>query len=334
VDRSRGSLPDVRDSVLALTKSARSALATDAIVLFDSSATLVTAGAMDSVRALSAHRSRGSLTAALVTARRAAADLSQRADSVELVIVSPLTTDELDAASAGILKDWPGRVRLMRTAAAPRTSTVITLVSGDADDALRPAIAALNSASGHSGTTASVRVLRAAPTAADSAAARDGAAIVLWSRGGSGVASAEGLWAGNATLVAPLERMALPQAGAAGRTVARWADGMPAASESPVGRGCLRTIGIGVPVAGDVTLQPAFVAVTRALLAPCDGFGVDAPVPDSVASLFARTGAAATAAALRPGDDRSPLAPWLLGAALILLVGELLARRGAVEVAS
>jgi hypothetical protein len=335
VDRSRGSLADVRDSVVALMRSgdgvARSA---DVVVLFDSSATIVTSGAPDSVRAIAPRPSRGSLTAGLVTARRAAADLSQRADSVELVIVSPLTADEVDAASVSTFDRWPGRARLVRSAAAPATTATITLVGGDADDALRPAIGALNYAAGRAGTAAAVRVLRARLVGADSTAARDGATVVLWPHAGTTPPVAQGLWAGNATLVAPLERVALPQSVPGSRVVARWADGAPAGIESPLGRGCIRTIGVGVPMAGDVTLQPAFTGVARALLAPCDGASVSAAVSDSIAGLFARTGAAATAAALRPDDDRSPLAPWLLGGALVLLIGELFARRGSVEIVS
>jgi hypothetical protein len=343
VDRSRGSLADVRDSARAVMQSAgaggRNA---DVVVLFDSSATIVTNGAGDSLGALAARRARGSLTAGLVTARRAAADLSQRADSVELVIVSPLTADEIDAASVSTLGRWPGRARVVRTAAAPATNVVIALASPDADDALRPAIAALTSAAsnnaagnaGRAGTAVAVRVLRARLTGADSAAARDGAAIVTWPHAGTTPPTAQGLWAGNATLVAPLERMALPAAGSGTRVVARWADGAPAAIESPLGRGCIRTIGVGVPNAGDVTLQPAFVAVAHALLAPCDGANISAAASDSTARLFARTGPAAPAASLRPGDDRSPLAPWLLGGALLLLVGEIFARRGSVEMVS
>jgi len=341
VDRSRGSLADVRDSTLALTQSdaGRSA---DVVVLFDSSATIVTSSVPDSLRAPAARRSRGSLTAGLVTARRAAADLSERADSVELVIVSPLTADEIDAASMSTLERWPGRARLVRTTAAPATTAAITLVSGESDDALRPAISALNytasnSAAGHAGragTAVTIRVLRARLVGADSAAARDGAAVVLWPHAGTTTPAAQGLWAGNATLVSPLERMALPEVASGGRVIARWADGAPAAIESPLGRGCIRTIGVGVPAAGDVTLQPAFIGVARALLAPCDGANVGAAVSDSIARQFARPGPAAAAAALRPDDDRSPLAPWLLGGALVLLIGELFARRGSVETVS
>ncbi|MFI5231730.1 MAG: BatA domain-containing protein [Gemmatimonadales bacterium] len=320
-DRSRGALPDARDSAALLVGRG------DALVLFDSSATMIAAGAQDSLRAVAATHARGSLSAALVGARRAAGDLARRADSVELVIVSPLTADEIDAASANAIAHWPGRVRLVRTKAARATAAAITFAAGAPDDGLRPLIAALNSAVPRAATAVPVRVLRARPLAADSAAARDGAAVVTWPATGPGPVSAQGVWAGDATLVAPLERIALPDPVSATRVVARWADGSPAAVERPLGRGCVRTIGVGVPASGDITLQPAFMGFARVLLAPCAGASISSPVPDSVARRFARGGAAAVAASIRPPDERSPLAPWLLGAALLLLAGELIVRR-------
>ena len=328
VDRSRGALADARDSAAALVKDG------DAVVLLDSAASIVQRGAADSVRALASVRARGSLSAALVGARRAARDLARTADSVELVIISPLNSDEIDAASAEAASRWPGRTRLVRTAAAPRVRAAITLLSNEPDDALRPAIAALSARDGGSAGPGAVRVLRAPPAAVDSAAARAGAAVVYWPRIGAAAPVAQGLWAGNATLVAPLARWAVPQPTTGSRVVARWADGAPAAVESPLGRGCVRTISVGLPVAGDITLQPAFASLAQSLLAPCEGANSAAPASDSVAKLFARSGAAATAAALRSTDERSPLAPWLLAAALLLLGGELFLRRDATAAAS
>src|ERR1019366_4265807 len=168
-------------------------------------------------------------------------------------------------------------------------------------------------------------------SAVDSAAARDGAAIVVWPRIGSAPPSGQGLGAANATLVAPLARLAIPSAG---RPVARWADGQRAAAEWPLGRGCVRAVGVGVPSAGDVTLQPAFDAVARSLLAPCDGANLWAAAADSLAKLFEHPGAAATAAALRSTDEDAPLARWLLAVALLLLAGELLVRRESAEPAA
>jgi hypothetical protein len=323
-DRSRGALNDVRDSARAHFRQG------DALVLFDSAAAVVTSAATDSIAALTGGHARGSLSAALVGARRAARDLARASDSVELVIVSPLTADELDAASAGMFANWPGRARLVRTAAARPVHATVTLVSDDADDVLRPLAAALN-AEKTGDSAAAVRVVRAPASAADSAAARDGAAVIVWPGIGGAVASAQGLWAGNATLVAPLARLTVPARGA---IVARWADGERAAVESALGRGCIRVIGAGVPSAGDIALQPAFYSVARALLAGCSASRAGAAISDSAAKSFSRAGAAATASALRGGDESSPLAPWLTGAALLLLIGELFVRRDASEAAA
>jgi len=324
-DRSRGAEADVRDSAVALTRPG------DVLVPFDFAATSVALHAADSARALVAGRSRGSLSAALVRARRAARDLSDGADSVELVIVSPLTADELDAASEDLFRRWPGRARLVRTRAAAPGRASVSLVSGDPQDELRPRVAALDGGAGRGAARATVRVLRAAPSAADSTAARDGSAVVSWPRIGGATPSAQGLWAGSATVVAPLARLPVPEGG---RVVARWADGERAAAEWPVGRGCIRVVGVGVPSAGDVTLQPAFAAVARSLLAPCEWADAGGPAPDSVVRVFARPGAAATAAAVRSSDARSPFSPWLLAASLLLLAGESLVRGGRVEAPS
>jgi hypothetical protein len=324
-DRSRGSRSDARDSALALTRAG------DALVLFDSGARVVNAGAADSLRALVPSRVRGSLSAALVAARRAAGELARGADSVELVIVSPLTTDELDAASAATFARWPGRVRLVRTAAAQLVAATVTLASGYPDDPLRPPVAALNATRRPGAPAVPVLVTRRAALAADSAAARAGAAVVHWPRMEQATAAAQGLWADGATVVAPFVRLSLPSGG---RVIARWADGEPAAAEWPLGRGCIREVGVGVPSAGDVTLQPAFIAVTRALVAPCEGASAAPAAPDSIANLFVRGGAAARASAIRSSTDRAAIAPWLAGAALALLIGELFMRRAPAEAAA
>ena len=322
VDRSRGTGAGVRDSATALLRAG------DALVLVDSSASIVMTGAADSLRALAPAGARGSLSAALVSAWRAARDVARAADSVELVIVSPLTTDELDAASAKIFARWPGRVRLVRTAAARHVVAAVTLVSDDPDDPLLPVIAVLKSAAGADDARAAVRVARDGPSAGDSVAALAGAALVYWPRTARAMASAEGLWAGTATLVAPLARLPVP---VGGRVVARWADGERAAAERPFGRGCVRMVGVGVPSAGDVAIQPTFAAVARFLLAPCEGAVASVAASDSVATQFERGGTAAPATAFRAKDEKSTLAPWLLAAALLMLVGELFVRRAAAE---
>jgi hypothetical protein len=174
-------------------------------------------------------------------------------------------------------------------------------------------------------------VTRRAPLAADSAAAWAGAAIVYWPRMGGATPAAEGLWADGAVVVAPLARLPLPPGG---RVVARWADGERASAEWPLGRGCIREVAVGVPPEGDVTLQPAFAAVTRVLVGPCEGASAASAAPDSLAARFARGGAAASASAIRSSADRAVLAPWLAGAALLLLIAELFVRRAPPESAT
>lgn len=322
VDRSRAATAGTRDSAIAFVRTG------DALVLFDSAASIVTSGAADSLRALAPGRSRGSLSAALIGARRAAREMARAADSVELVIVSPLTTDELDSASAKILARWPGRARLVRSGAAPSVAATVTLASSDPDDALRPVIAALGAGAVSGNARTAVRVVRDAPSPGDSLAALAGGTLVYWPRMERAMPSAEGLWAGGATIVAPFARLSMKDGG---RVVARWADGERAAEELTLGRGCIRSVGVGIPPAGDVTIQPAFAAVARFLLAPCDGATTGIAASDSVARTFERPGAAATAAALRSTDEESALAPWLLAAAMLLLAVELFMRRAAAE---
>ena len=68
-----------------------------------------------------------------------------------------------------------------------------------------------------------------------------------------------------ATLVAPLARLdVVPDTSS--RVIARWRDGAVAATERPLGAGCVRDIAVGVPLAGDVTLRPPFVAFLQAYI--------------------------------------------------------------------
>ena len=112
------------------------------------------------------------------------------------------------------------------------------------------------------------------------------------------------------------------------RTSARWADGTPAATESVLGAGCLREVGIAQPPAGDIALHPPFQSIVRALLTPC-GVRVPDVAADSamVARLVGTGRAAASATALRRAEDRSsPLARWLLALALLLVGAEMFVR--------
>ena len=136
---------------------------------------------------------------------------------------------------------------------------------------------------------------------------------------------AEGLAVGDDVVVAALARRAVSPSA---RVRARWADGSAAATEIPLGRGCLRESGVALPAAGDIALHPPFQNIARALLAPC-GLAVAERAADSatVAWLAGTTRSAARADVLRGEDNRpSPLARWLLALAIAFAVAELFVR--------
>ena len=288
LDRSRSALSDVRDSAQLIVRRG------DAIVLADSAPRSVRKGATDSLRALTPNLSAGSISAAFVTARRAARELTDRADSVELVIVSPFTRDEFDAATVPLAASWPGRVRIVRSQAAPIPVRV------------------------------EPRIVSGALSTADSLAARDGAAVVHWPPIAARAPVAEGVWVRGTTLVALLGRRTIDTTG---RTIARWADGTPAVVERSLGRGCVREVGIGVPLAGDLTLRPTFVRFRTAITGGCGVRARDEAASDSIVSSLVRGGAAASARLFAADDESSPLAPWLLGVAMLALVAEWFVRR-------
>lgn len=288
LDRSRSARSDVRDSALLIVRPG------DAIVLADSAPRRVRDGATDSLRALTPNLSAGSISAALVAARRAARELADRADSVELVIVSPFTRDEFDAATVPLAASWPGRVRIVRSQAAPIPARV------------------------------EAHIVPGALSTADSLAARDGAAVVYWPPIEGSAPAAEGVWVRGTTLVALLGRRLIDTTG---QVIARWADGTPAVVERPLGRGCIRAVGVGVPLAGDLTLRPALIRFQEAVTGAC-GAGVrDDGASDPIVRSLARGGAAASAPLFAVDDDSSPLAPWLVGLALLALAAESFVRR-------
>jgi len=317
-----------------------------ALVVFDSVARAVGAGALDSLIALPsaspARAAHGILSAALTVAVRTARAVARGADSVRLVIVSPLAEEAFDAATAGARAAWPGGITLARVRGVSDTASGPTplLDTPLADDPFAPAVARLDARRG----THAVRIVRRAPSAADSAWVRDGDRVLVhWPVGATAPSEADGVQAFGlrpATLVAPLARLgAVATAGVAAnadtnsvvtpgaRVVARWRDGAPAAVESRHGAGCVRDVHVGIPLAGDLTLRPAFIAFLGAMTEPCGG-ARGAAVSDSVAQAFAGGDAAANARVLAAaGTTDSTLAAWLLAAALLALGAEWLLRR-------
>ena len=276
---------------------------------------------------------RGALSPALLLGLRAATRIARGADSVRLVVVSPITLTAEDAATRAIRAGWPGGIQLARVAARADTARAggISLRTDLADDALVPAVARLTDARG----TEKVRITRSAPGAADSAWVRGGDRVLVhWPIAREADVRADALLVPGpraATLVAPLARLPLAAgSGTAAQVLVRWRDGAPAATQERLGRGCLRRVAIGLPAAGDLTLRPAFDALLSHLAAPCAGRRAPLVADDSLAWLRGPSAAAAPAPALAsaaPVD--SPAAAWLLAAALLALAAEWVIRRRA-----
>ena len=341
VDRSSGG-----QAGAAAVRSARGAFrAGDALVLFDSAAHVVRNPTPDSIVAREGNVT-GTLSAALVAAIRAARVLQRERDSVEIVVLSAFGNDELDAAAASVRRVWPGAVRAVRTPGTPNDSAPAgrpDVRSGPGDG-----VAAAMALFGASFPGGRVRVVRDAITPADSAWAREGGAVVVWPSSGSSAGwqtrvpsdtvfgvlatatAADVSGARAATVVAPFVRRAMVPAG---RVVARWQDGEPAATESALGAGCVRSVAVVVPPAGDLAVTPAFRRFAEQLARPCAGNRGAAPASDSTLSAILPPSVSndsvprIAAADVVPTDSK--IAAWMLGVALVAALAEMLVRRGA-----
>ena len=320
LDRSR-SVGSSADAV-ARARVLANGSASVTVIAFDTATTVLSRTVWDSVAAAPRSESRGSLTTAFVAARRLGAELAQHVDSIELYLVSPLARAEFDDATDRARSPWPGSVRVDRLDLRQDSSSGWRLDRPlGASDQLGPAMVSMGTARGARVT----RLLRGAPTGADSAFARDGGTVVRWDTAAAPRLAAEGLAVGDDVIVAALGRIAVSETG---RVVARWADGTRAADEQGVGKGCMRQVGIRLPAAGDIALHPPFQRIARGLLAPC-GVEVSDVVADSgaVARLGGAGSNAAPTRAFRIGNDQpSPLARWLLAAALLCAIAELIVR--------
>ena len=341
-DRSRAvaNMTSVSDSAHALVEAG------DALVLFDSTATVVTNSTEDSLVALRASVARGRLSVALIAALRAASVMRAHADSLELVIVSPLVEEEFDAVTDSIRALWPGRIRLVDAPAVPPVPSPVVGLIARPDDPIRFALPSYPP----DAPEATARLVRDALGAGDSAWAREGSRVLVhWppqdpAEAGQPVAplrprpasdTVGAVIAGDAVVVAPFVRsFALQPATLEPRTSdlgpAVWLDGEPAATESRLGNGCIRTVNIPVPARGDLVLQPRFASLVRALTEPCGGRPRLEPVGESRRASLAGAAsqervARASIAPARAGE--TPLSRWLLLLALLLAFSEMIVRR-------
>ncbi len=300
----------------------------DALVLFDSAPSRAVSDSLAGIQRLAA---KGNLSAALVSALRAAVSLRDQADSLELVLVSPFLAEEVDQATDSIRALWPGAIRLVRVAGARDSAATPTVVlESSTEDPLRWALPPMGGAE-----RADVRIVRGTVLPGDSVwASSEGRTLVLWpdalSSNGTGAGDSSGaVVADEIVVVAPFERPGPLPAPPGSRIVARWVDGAPAATEASHGAGCIRSVAIPVPSVGDLVLDPRFQRLAARLTGPCGRPPFSPPLGSTrLAALAGASDLRVAGLALpRPLAVHSPMTPWLLGAALLLGLGELLLRR-------
>ena len=330
--RSTSSMREAADSVRALYRTG------DAIVVFDSAVrTGITSP--DSLARTSRSGAAGNLSAALIASLRQGSALRDKADSMDLVVVSPLMAEERDAATDSIRKLWHGRARLVHVSAAAADSSPVEKgdirIESDANDPLgvTVSLAAKNNPHG------SARILRSGNLSADDSTwmSAGNHAVVFWpiaDRPRFAMArtpsdKSGGIVGRDVRLVAAFDRhWSYPADSLRGaRIIARWADGEPAAVEKANGVGCLRSVSVPVPVVGDLVIRPEFEHLVKAVIAPCGEVpATETLSPSAVASLRGSGGLAPRSGFAAREDVSSPLAPWLLGLALFAALGELMAR--------
>jgi hypothetical protein len=333
MDDSRGvaNVSEAADSVKRLYRAG------DGVIVFDSVARSLGAKPLDSLSVAPRVNARGNISAALIASLREASALRDKVDSMELVIVSPLLAEERDAATDSIRNLWRGRARLVRitprsdSAIAAKGSMDIRSIAGDG-------LAVSVSLASKSPANASVRIVRAAPSADDTAwAEAENHVLVVWpitdrppfAVTRSPVDQSGGVVSYSARLVAAFDRRwTYPADSLRGaRVVVRWADGEPAAVERDSGQGCIRSVDIPVANVGDLVIRPEFVALMKDIAAPCEEPRSFEPAPTAViASLIGGGSLAPSDVFAARNDITSPLAPWLFGIALAAALGELFLR--------
>jgi len=319
----------VRDSAVGYYRDG------DAVIVFDSTARIVGGKGGDSLRSIESNGGKGRLSGALISALRAGSSLRDRADSIELVVVSPLASDEFDAATDSIRALWAGRARVAKAggsqiAAATPEAVELKTASGD------PLAVTVSRIAPVFGAT---RIVRAGLGADDMQWAAAGArSLIDWPvsgrpRGASPRAKPDtigGVVAGDALVVAtfPRQWVYAPDSIHGARVVARFTDGEPAAVEWTEGSGCVRSVAVPVNPVGDFPLRPGFARFVTALASGCASQRASSVATSAQVSSLTGNGGLAPRDAFEPrGDVRSALAPWLFGLAIVVAIAELFVRR-------
>lgn len=353
VSRSVRDTSAIRDSARAYLRDG------DALVIFDAAARVSAGNVEDTLTNLPLSQARGNLSAGLIAALRAGSTLRDRADSLQLVIVSPLAKEELDAATESIRKLWPGNARLIRLASvvadtAHSASAGRLDLSADDDDPLAITIGLARSAARstafvdrapfRSAPSPNSTASQSSPASAGGGASQSrpvtvgGGALIDWpassrplgSVNRSPIDTVGGVTSGDAGVIAPFERRWLfpPDSLRGAEVIARWMDGEPAAVEKPVDAGCLRSVAVPVATVGDLAIRADFVRFVKVVSRACARTTARVPAgADDIARLTGTGGLAPREAFQSPTNTRSALAPWLLALAIITAIGELLVRR-------
>ena len=282
VSGSVASAAETRDSVKAVYRSG------DAIIAFDTSATRI--ASTDSLLNIQRGNSPGSLSAALVAALQLAPSVRAGADSLELVVVSPLTDAEYDRATRAIRALWPGRARLLRVAAAT-ASREQPIFSAVAVGSPPPFAVPRNRIDTVGGVIVDRHVM---------------------------IATFERRW------------RFIPDSLTRARVIGRWTDGEPAVIERDSGATCVRSTLVQIDSSGDMSLRPDVMRYRTSLLAPCRSLTSTVGVlsDTSAAAMLIGEGQLASGTLFpQPAESDSPVARWLVVIAIVLAVIDMIARR-------
>jgi hypothetical protein len=223
--RSVGDIAAVRDSAARYYRDG------DAVIVFDSAAKVVTGRAGDSIRTITKAGREGRLSGALVSAIRVGSSLRDKADSLELVVVSPLASDEFDAATDSIRSLWKGKATLVKIGAREMTATTVAPVQlrSTSGDPLAVTVSRLGQFEG------AAKIVRDGINAEDAQSAADSRALVDWpisARPDRATATAKvdtigAVVFGNSLVVSAFPRRwaFMPDSIRDARVIARWTDG-------------------------------------------------------------------------------------------------------------
>jgi hypothetical protein len=320
-------IANVRDSVNKYYRNG------DALIVFDAAARAISGNVSDSIRTLAKTSRDGRLSGALISALHAASTLRDKADSIELVVVSPLAADEFDAATDSIRSLWRGKATLVKigaseVAASPAVPIQLRSASGDP---LSVTVARVGPLVG------AVKIVRDGINAGDTKPL-DHQAVVDWPISGrparasaaNKIDTIGAVVAGKSIVVSAFPRRwtFTPDSIRDAQVIARWTDGEPAAIEWPQDKGCVRSVAVPVNPIGDFPLQASFARFAESMAGPCIADKVSLTASPAQLASLAGTGGLASRDAFEPRDDvRSALAPWLIGLGLIAAIAELFVRR-------